>query len=147
MDDLVRLANAHGKALDHAIIADIVATSDKQRFSLSADGCRIRANQGHSVAVDLKLAALVPPDVLFHGTADRFTDAIRTRGLLPQGRQHVHLSTDRQTAIQVARRHGVPVLVLVDAARMHASGHVFHRSDNGVWLVATVPVDCLRFPD
>lgn len=146
LDELIRLANAHGRSLDHATIVGIVAASDKQRFAMSADGRRIRANQGHSVAVDLKLAALPPPDLLFHGTADRFVASIRAQGLLPQARQHVHLSADVATATAVGARHGRPVVLTVQAARMQRDGHVFHCSANGVWLTAAVPAEYLDVP-
>lgn len=129
------LANAppeHG--LTRKLLAEIVATSDKQRFALSPDGRRIRANQGHSVAVDLGLTPRTPPETLYHGTAETTLPAIRAEGLKPGQRQHVHLSPDAESARRVGQRHGRPVVLAVAAARAHAEGQTFWLSDNGVWL-------------
>ena len=117
----------------------MVRTSDKQRFAISEDGTRIRANQGHSVPVELGLLPQVPPEQLYHGTATRFLDSIRIQGLLRGDRHHVHLSANADTAVKVGSRHGQPVVLIVHAGDMHHAGHVFFRSDNGVWLVAHVP--------
>ena len=131
---------AKGFAIDADALEEIVATSDKQRFALSPDGLRIRANQGHSVHVDLGLAALEPPPVLFHGTVDRFLDAIKSEGLTRRSRTHVHLSLDEETArIVAARRRGTIVILRVRAEEMHATGYTFYRSANGVWLTDHVP--------
>ena len=134
VDDLIAKANAAGVALDRSTLAEIVATSDKQRFTLSPDGARIRAAQGHSVDVDLDLKPAVPPAVLFHGTARTNVDAILAEGLRPGKRQHVHLSPDVETARRVGMRHGAPVIFEVATNRMHADGMVFWQADNGVWL-------------
>lgn len=139
VDELLQKLHVHGQSLDHAGLRQIVATCSKQRFALSDDGLRIRANQGHSVAVDLGLAAIEPPQWLYHGTVGRFIGAIRAQGLRAGERQHVHLSLDRETAHQVGARRGAPVILSVHAGRMHAEGHVFHRSSNGVWLTDHVP--------
>jgi putative RNA 2'-phosphotransferase len=144
---LIELANRKGMRLSRERIAEIVAQNDKQRFALSPDGQRIRANQGHSIEVDLGLPPAVPPEVLFHGTATCFLDSIRTQGLLPGRRQHVHLSLERATALKVGQRHGQPALLVVRSGLMHAAGSVFHVADNGVWLTARVPVDFLEFPE
>jgi putative RNA 2'-phosphotransferase len=141
---LLAAAAAAGHALDRDRLAALVAASDKQRFALSPDGLRIRANQGHSVPVALGLAAQAPPAVLFHGTAERFLGAIRRAGLERRARHHVHLSTEPATADAVGGRHGRPVVLRVDAARMHADGHVFRCSANGVWLVDAVPPQYLE---
>jgi len=134
VDELIAKANASGVALDRAMLLDIVATSDKQRFTLSGDGTRIRAAQGHSVDVDLDLVPAMPPAVLFHGTARTNVDAILAEGLKPGKRRHVHLSPDTDTARRVGMRHGTPVIFEVDTARVHADGLVFWQADNGVWL-------------
>lgn len=126
-------------SLDRMLIAEVIRTSDKQRFALSDDGERIRANQGHSVRVDLQLEAKEPPAVLFHGTATRFLESILAEGLRPGQRQHVHLSAQRETAVDVGRRHGKPVVLQVAADRMHAEGFQFFLSKNGVWLTDKVP--------
>ncbi|MGF6923140.1 RNA:NAD 2'-phosphotransferase (TPT1/KptA family) [Paraburkholderia sp. UCT70] len=117
----------------------LVATNDKQRFALSPDGLRIRAAQGHSIGVDLGYAAKEPPAVLYHGTAWSNWTNIAVEGLTAQTRHAVHLSTDADTATRVGARHGPPLVLVVDAAQMHADGHEFTRSDNGVWLTALVP--------
>lgn len=134
LDDLIAKANAAGVTLDHAMILEIVATSEKQRFTLSANGTRIRAAQGHSVEVDLDLPPSVPPAILFHGTARTNIDAILAEGLKPGRRRHVHLSSNEETARRVGMRHGAPVIFRLDSARLHADGQTFWQADNGVWL-------------
>ncbi|MFO1078475.1 MAG: RNA 2'-phosphotransferase [Planctomycetota bacterium] len=139
VDELLARAAAVGRILDRATLGAIVAADDKQRFTLSEDGNRIRAAQGHSIDVELGLEPVVPPETLYHGTATRFLDAIRAEGLRPGGRRHVHLSADEATAVAVGKRHGKPVVLRVAAGEMHRQGHVFHRADNGVWLTRVVP--------
>ncbi len=146
VEDLIKCAARHGRMLSRERIERIVTTSDKQRFKLSDDGLCIRANQGHSVAVDLELVPVTPPEYLFHGTATRFLESIRTHGLEKRSRQHVHLSPDEPTATKVGQRHGRPAILRVRALAMHAAGISFYRSENGVWLVASVPVEYLEFP-
>lgn len=130
-------ANA-GRRITPALLQEIVHTNDKKRFSFSEDGLRIRANQGHSITVDLGLAAQEPPGVLYHGTASRFLEVILAQGLQRRSRHHVHLTDQHATAVAVGQRHGKPVVLQVDARRMHAEGHMFYRSDNGVWLTDQV---------
>jgi putative RNA 2'-phosphotransferase len=117
--------------------------SDKQRFAFDESGSSIRANQGHSVPVDLGLAEATPPDRLFHGTVGAALPAIRREGLRPMARHHVHLSPDLETAVRVGARRGRPVVLSVDAGRMAAAGHRFRVSANGVWLVDAVPPEYL----
>ena len=136
----------HGKAIPSDQLTRVVRTSDKQRFALDASTNRIRANQGHSVQVDLGLAVSTPPDRLFHGTPRRNLGAILTDGLRPGRRHAVHLSADVETARRVGARRGDAVVLVIDAGAMHAEGHEFTVSDNGVWLVATVPPRYLRNP-
>ncbi|KAB7768799.1 RNA 2'-phosphotransferase [Xanthomonas maliensis] len=137
-------AQAAGKPLDAGLIRAVVTSSDKQRFALSADGLRIRAVQGHSTpTVALQHVAVTPPELLYHGTATRFLPAILREGLRPGQRHHVHLSADPQTALSVGARYGTPVLLQVQAGRMHAQGLPFFQADNGVWLVAAVPATFL----
>ncbi|WP_309116357.1 RNA 2'-phosphotransferase [Saccharothrix sp.] len=126
----------------HEAVREVVARNDKQRFTI-ADG-RIRANQGHTVAVDLDLPPAEPPAVLYHGTVARYLPDIRRDGLLPMSRHDVHLSATVDTAVRVGARRGKPVVLEVDAAAMHAAGHEFRVSANGVWLTATVPPGYLR---
>jgi putative RNA 2'-phosphotransferase len=144
VDDLLARANAKGKRLDRALLQHVVDTNDKRRFALSDDGTRIRANQGHSIEVALGLPVVTPPDVLYHGTATRFLDSILATGLDKRQRHHVHLTDSLTTASAVGQRYGKLVLLAVDAGRMCADGHVFHRSDNGVWLTDAVPPQYLR---
>jgi putative RNA 2'-phosphotransferase len=147
IDDLIAVANRAGVPLTHAALQQIVADNDKQRFAISADGRAIRARQGHSIAVDLELTPLEPPEQLFHGTADRFVPSIRAQGLLRRSRQHVHLSADAATAVKVGQRHGRPVVLTVASGPMHRDGHRFYQAENGVWLVDAVPVAYLSFPE
>lgn len=147
VDDLLDALHAHGVELTRAELDQIVASSDKQRFALSADGTRIRANQGHSVQVELGLPSLTPPDVLYHGTVDVALPGIRAQGLLKGQRHHVHLSADIETAKKVGGRRGKPVVLAIKAKEMAAAGHSFLRSENGVWLVDHVPVAYLELDD
>jgi putative RNA 2'-phosphotransferase len=146
VDELLAACRNHGKKVTRAILEEVVATNDKKRFTFSADRRRIRANQGHSIAVDLKLEPRSPPEFLYHGTVERFLDSIRRQGLTRGERHHVHLSPDRRTAERVGSRRGKPVLLIVEAERMHRDGHTFYVSDNGVWLTDAVPAKYLRFP-
>ncbi len=128
-------------------VAAAVATNDKKRFALSKDGRAIRANQGHSIKVDLGLQATEPLAQLYHGTAERFLDSILTEGLKPQNRQFVHLSRDTATATTVGARHGKPVVLIVPAFAMHERGHRFYLAANGVWLTDSVPADAISTLD
>lgn len=130
---------AHGRALSQHELERIVEHNDKRRFQLSEDKQRIRANQGHSVDVDLGYLAQAPPALLYHGTVARFLGSIREAGLSRGSRHHVHLSRDRSTARNVGARRGNPIILKIDAARMHADGREFFVSDNGVWLTDHVP--------
>ena len=123
---------------------EVVAGNDKQRFIIEGD--RIRANQGHSVEVDLGLEPVAPPDRLYHGTVTRFLESIREHGLVKGSRQHVHLSADAQTATKVGARRGKPVVLEVDSKAMAAAGRLFYRSANGVWLTDSVPPSFLVLP-
>jgi putative RNA 2'-phosphotransferase len=145
VDELVAAAARHGQSISREQLDEVVATNDKKRFTFSPDGRLIRANQGHSVEVDLGLVPVEPPELLYHGTVERFLDSIREKGLIRGKRQHVHLSADRETAARVGQRRGRPVVLVVEAARMHNDEHVFYRSENGVWLTEAVPVKYLKF--
>jgi putative RNA 2'-phosphotransferase len=125
----------------------VVRKNSKQRFAISSDGQAIRANQGHSVEVDLGYAPAMPPAVLYHGTASHNLASIRAVGLNRHERHHVHLSTIVAAARQIGSRHGQSVVLAVDAARMHREGHTFFVTPNGVWLVARVPPEYLGFPE
>lgn len=125
--------------VSHELLLETVAKNDKNRFALSADAQRIRAVQGHSVEVDLQHAVVEPPAVLFHGTAAKNWSGIAKEGLVRGTRHAVHLSGDVLTARAVGARHGRPVVLQVDAAKMHRDGFEFSRADNRVWLVKAVP--------
>jgi len=144
VDDLLRACAAHSFALTRAELDEVVARNDKRRFSFDETGTRIRANQGHSVEIDLGLEVAAPPDVLFHGTGEGSVDAILRDGLSRMSRHHVHLSPDVPTALRVGGRHGRAVVLEVDAARMAADGHEFYVSDNGIWLTDEVPPQYVR---
>jgi putative RNA 2'-phosphotransferase len=135
-----------GKPITREQLEQAIATNDKQRFALSPDGTRIRANQGHSVEVDLGLVPQEPPELLYHGTARQFLEPIRAEGLVAGKRQHVHLSADVPTALKVGSRHGQPVPLTVRAGAMHRDGLAFYRSENGVWLTDNVPPEFIVFP-
>ncbi len=122
----------------------IVAEDEKQRYSFSDDRTRIRANQGHSIPVDVELEKKTPPPTLWHGTAEKSVESILRSGLLPQGRLYVHLSGDCETAVKVGSRHGRPVVFEVDTGKMSADGFEFFLSVNGVWLTKEVPPRYLR---
>lgn len=146
--ELIAGVNATGRhRLDMATLEEIVATDEKQRYSFSDDHTRIRANQGHSVPVDVDLQEAMPPDVLFHGTAERFCASIEREGLLPQGRLYVHLSTNVPTAMKVGSRHGRPVVYEVECRSMLLDGFRFFLSANGVWLAKSVPARYLSKRD
>ena len=139
VDELIAKSDAAGTRFSREDLLHVLETSEKKRFSLSADGQRIRAAQGHSVAVQLGLSPQEPPSVLFHGTATRFVASILSEGLKPQTRQQVHLSADEATAHRVGQRHGKPAILKVAALRIHANGFKFFQADNGVWLTDEVP--------
>ena len=144
VDALLATMRRHGVELSRAELEEIVARNNKQRFSFDETGTRIRANQGHSIPVDLQLASVTPPDALYHGTSKAMVRPILREGLQKMRRQHVHLSRDKATAIKVGSRHGAPVVLLVDAAAMARDGYQFYLSDNGVWLTDHAPPRYLR---
>lgn len=143
VDALLAAAPRHGLVLDREELEAVVADNPKHRFTLDRERNRIRANQGHSLDVDLGLEPVEPPPVLFHGTSRAVLPAILAEGLRPMSRRHVHLSADVDTALAVGRRHGPPVVLTVDAAAMARAGHPFWRSVNGVWLTDRVPSEFL----
>ena len=146
VSELVLLANAAGVAISRSQLVEVVETNDKKRFTLSPDGQRIRACQGHSVGVDLGLAPTHPPAQLYHGTGARSLAGISEEGLRPQQRLHVHLSATVALARSVAERRCSPVVLTVDARAMAEQGHEFFLAENGVWLTAYVPPAHVRFP-
>jgi len=129
--------NGHKVSLED--LKEVVTKNDKQRFKFNDDFTKIRANQGHSVAVDVEMKEAKPLDLLYHGTATRFLASIKAEGLKAGKRIHVHLSGDKETAVKVGGRHGTPVVLNINAAKMHEDGYKFYLSENGVWLVSNVP--------
>ncbi|GAB3223345.1 RNA 2'-phosphotransferase [Hymenobacter seoulensis] len=145
--DLLAGANSNrrtGPLLTQELLEEVVRTNDKQRFAFDETGTRIRAQQGHSQEIDLELQPQEPPAVLYHGTVASALPAIWAQGLLKMKRHHVHLSPDVATAQRVGSRRGAPVVLVLDAAGLHATGAVFYKSGNGVWLTDQVPPEFLR---
>ena len=129
-----------------SVLEQVVAENDKKRFSFNADKTMIRAAQGHSVAIDIAVAAVVPPDVLYHGTASTNVESIMKQGLVKGKRQHVHLSKDEETATKVGTRHGKPIIFAIKTLPMQVDGVLFYLADNGVWLVDEVAAKYLELP-
>jgi putative RNA 2'-phosphotransferase len=139
VDELLTASERIGFPITYDELIECVETNDKKRFSFEDSGDLIRANQGHSVEVYLQLEEKQPPDVLYHGTVERFLASIMADGLKPGKRHHVHLSKDVETARKVGSRRGKPIVLQVDAGKMHDAGFQFFVSVNGVWLTDSVP--------
>ena len=145
VQELIRGINSAGRHhLDEKLLELIVRTDEKQRYSFNEDHTLIRANQGHSIPVDVELEKKTPPAVLYHGTGEKYTASIDEQGLIPKGRLYVHLSSDPETAKKVGSRHGRPVIYTVDCAAMTEDGYEFCLSANKVWLTKNVPAKYLR---
>ena len=129
--------------LDMATLERIVSEDEKQRYSFNEDKTLIRANQGHSIPVDVELEEVEPPEFLYHGTGEKYVESIGKQGLLPKSRLYVHLSVDEETARKVGSRHGKPVIYIVKSGEMYRNHEKFYRSVNGVWLTKCVPVQYL----
>jgi putative RNA 2'-phosphotransferase len=145
IDELIEKSTRHGEHLTIALLDEVVTTSDKKRFAYDEDKTRIRANQGHSVDVDLKFEFKEPLEFLYHGTIDKFLDSIKATGLQKMERTHVHLSKDTNTAAAVGSRRGKAVILTIRAAEMHQDGFKFYLSANGVWLTNEVPAKYIDF--
>ena len=145
VEDLLAKMQARGKDIDRALLEEIVRTNDKQRFSFSEDRARIRANQGHSLDLDLGLFAKQPPKILYHGTATKNLEIIFKEGLKKMKRHHVHMSENIETARKVGSRYGKPIILKVKSSEMAVAGFEFFQSENGVWLTDTVPVSFIEF--
>jgi len=129
--------------IDMATLEQIVAEDEKQRYSFNEDKTLIRANQGHSIPVDVELEEKEPPEFLYHGTGEKYVESIDVQGLIPKSRLYVHLSSDSDTAKKVGQRHGSPVIYVVNSGRMFRDGYIFYQSVNGVWLTKEVPLHYL----
>lgn len=145
--DLLEGAEKYGFPITNAELLQVVAENDKQRFSLDDTETKIRANQGHSTAVDLQLNEVEPPPQLFHGTVSKFLDAILVQGLKKMSRHDVHLSIDIETAAKVGQRRGKPIILVIDSTKMSTDGYIFRHSENGVWLTDHVPPKYIRLMD
>ncbi len=132
---------------DMDTLEEIVRTDNKQRYSFNEDKTLIRANQGHSIPVDVELERVAPPEYLYHGTGEKYREAIDSEGLKPKSRLYVHLSGDIDTAVNVGKRHGRPVVYRVSSGKMEEDGYEFFRSVNGVWLTKRVPAEYLEVID
>ena len=144
VQEMIDGINASGSDhLDMEMLEEIVQTDEKQRYSFNEDHTLIRANQGHSIPVDVELEEKNPPALLYHGTGEKYVSAIDEQGLIPKSRLYVHLSADVPTAKKVGSRHGKPVIYTIDCAKMTAEGYKFYLSANKVWLTKTVPVKYL----
>lgn len=146
VDVLMSALSRHNKGMSRETLEEVVDTNDKQRFSFSEDGTRIRANQGHSVDVELGYESATPPEILYHGTPQQFVEAIRSEGLNKMNRHHVHLHIDVATSTAVGQRRGKPVLLEVRALDMRQAGHEFFVTPNDVWLTDSVPPKYINFP-
>ena len=142
IDDLIE-GISKTQPFDRKTLEEIVATDEKGRYSFNEDKTLIRANQGHSIPVDVELEQKEPPEILFHGTGQKYTDSIDRQGLIPKSRLYVHLSVDEETAKKVGSRHGKPVIYKVKSGQMHRDGIPFFLSANNIWLVKEVPVTYL----
>ena len=136
--------DSEGHTLDMETLEEIVRTDEKQRYSFNEDHNLIRANQGHSIPVDVELKEMVPPAILWHGTGEKYVPSIDNQGLIPKGRLYVHLSSDTETARKVGSRHGKPVIYEIDCRKMSEDGYRFYLSENGIWLTKSVPAKYMR---
>ena len=130
--------------IDMAVLEQIVSEDEKQRYSFNEDRTLIRANQGHSIPVDVELDEKIPPEILYHGTGEKYVNSIDKEGLIPKSRLYVHLSSNEETAYKVGQRHGKPVIYIVKSGEMYRDGYKFFRSVNNVWLTKNVPVQYLK---
>ena len=139
VEELLFGINNNGRIIDMELLEEIVRTDQKQRYSFNEDKTLIRANQGHSIPVNVELEEMQPPQVLYHGTASRFLDSIMQDGLKPMSRLYVHLSSSIETAKVVGARHGAPVILKINTSQMQEDGMKFYLSKNGVWLTNNIP--------
>ncbi|MGN0144665.1 MAG: RNA 2'-phosphotransferase [Clostridium sp.] len=139
VSELIDGINKCGHKIDFETLDRIVRENNKKRYSFNEDKTKIRANQGHSVNVDVELKKVIPPEVLYHGTAERFLDSIKEKGILKMSRQYVHLSENKETAVNVGKRHGKPIVLAIDTKSMMKDGFEFYLSENRVYLCKYIP--------
>ena len=140
VEELIQKSAVKGMPFTSQELEVVVLTNDKQRFSYNEDKTKIRASQGHSVDIELQLEPMAPPEILYHGTVEKFLQSIRTEGLRKMERHHVHLSRDRETSEKVGSRRGTAIILVVRSGEMNRDGFEFYLSANGVWLTEQVPV-------
>jgi putative RNA 2'-phosphotransferase len=139
VQDLLYAMENHGRKMDIETLKHVVETNSKKRFAFSEDGTKIRASQGHSLNVDLGYEPAEPPEILYHGTAQKSVESILSTGIEKRSRHLVHLSADTETAIKVGQRHGKPTVLIIKSREMHNKGHNFYLSANNVWLTEYIP--------
>jgi putative RNA 2'-phosphotransferase len=144
INELIDKSNNKGRNITRELLDEVVQTNDKQRFAISKDGLSIRANQGHSLKINLDLPPLSPPTILLHGTAKKSIAAIRANGLKKMARHHVHLTENREVASAVGKRYGKLIMLEIDSEKMFEDGFIFFKTANGVWLVESVPVEYIK---
>lgn len=144
VDGLLNGAQKSGGNMNFTMLEKIVKTDDKGRFELNADKTKIRATYGHSLPVDLNLQIKIPPDILYHGTAEKFLESIRRCGLTKRSRNFVHLSSEKSAAEKVGKRHGKPVILMICAGQMAKDGYKFYQTASGVWLTDSVPAEYIE---
>ncbi|EOE7167605.1 RNA 2'-phosphotransferase [Clostridioides difficile] len=139
VNELIEKINNTGRNINIEILEQIVKEDNKQRYSFNEDRSKIRANQGHSINVNVELRELEPPRFLYHGTATRFLDNIKKEGIISKSRLYVHLSNDIDTAVQVGKRHGIPIVLKINAGKMYENDYKFYLSENNIWLCEYIP--------
>jgi len=144
VSELIEKLNENGKEINFKILEYVVNTNSKKRFAFNEDKSKIRANQGHSLQIDLNYKSINPPNKLYHGTSERFLDSILKSGIEKRNRQHVHLSSDIETAFKVGQRHGKPVILEIETEKMNMDGFKFYLSENKVWLTEYVPIKYIK---
>ena len=147
VDELIKGIQKRYPQFQREILEEIVRTDSKQRYAFNEDHTLIRANQGHSIPVDVEFKQALPPDILYHGTAIKYLSSIQQQGLISKSRLYVHLSTDIETAIKVGKRHGKPVVYQINAKQMYQDGILFYLSANHIWLVKKVPLQYMKLLD
>jgi putative RNA 2'-phosphotransferase len=145
VEELLLKSATHTTPFTREELEEIVVTNDKQRFIFNEEHTQIRANQGHSIQVELNLQSQTPPEFLYHGTVEKFLSLIRSEGLKKINRHHVHLSKDKETAEKVGNRRGKAIILTISSGIMYKEGFAFYLSENGVWLTDNVPVDYINF--
>ncbi|EMQ1359338.1 RNA 2'-phosphotransferase [Clostridioides difficile] len=139
VNELIEKINNTGRNINIEILEQIVKEDNKQRYSFNEDRSKIRANQGYSINVNVELRELEPPRFLYHGTATRFLDNIKKEGIISKSRLYIHLSNDIDTAVQVGKRHGIPIVLKINAGKMYENDYKFYLSENNIWLCEYIP--------